>query len=204
MTPPHEMDVRERLLIAAKKLFARYGYDGTSVRQICEEAGANVALVSYHFGGKEKVFEEVLRTFLPVYRIAELDAVMNDPPEGIVLVITEVLRLGHKDPDLRLLLQIEIATRSPRLPVMQQVVMPFWHNVRRLLQQGKEQGHFRFESLDQALIMVIGTLFIHAKTHFFEPIMEEYPFQFERLVRETCRFVLAGLRYEGEMPAIHC
>ena len=45
-----------RILLAAKKLFAKQGFDGTSVRQICEEAGANVALVSYYFGGKEKVF----------------------------------------------------------------------------------------------------------------------------------------------------
>ncbi|WP_027093923.1 TetR family transcriptional regulator [Cohnella thermotolerans] len=30
--------------MAAKKLFSRQGFDGTTIRQICEEANANVAL----------------------------------------------------------------------------------------------------------------------------------------------------------------
>ena len=51
-----ELDMKMKILLAAKKLFAKHGYDATSVRQICEEAGANVALVSYYFGGKESVF----------------------------------------------------------------------------------------------------------------------------------------------------
>ncbi|MFC4768110.1 TetR family transcriptional regulator [Effusibacillus consociatus] len=60
-----QQDVKMRILLAAKKLFAKQGFDGTSVRQICEEAGANVALVSYHFGGKENVFHALFDTFFP-------------------------------------------------------------------------------------------------------------------------------------------
>src|SRR5690606_12967266 len=75
MSRLHEQDAdaKQRILHAAKRLFATQGFDGTTVRQICEEASANVALVSYYFGGKEKVFEEVLRTFVPVGRVDELE-----------------------------------------------------------------------------------------------------------------------------------
>ena len=51
---------KEKLLDAAEKLFARKGYHGTSLRQITREAGVDLALVNYHFGGKEKLFEAVL------------------------------------------------------------------------------------------------------------------------------------------------
>jgi AcrR family transcriptional regulator len=44
---------RQRLIEAAGALFAERGFDGTTVRAICHEAGTNVAAVNYHFGGKD-------------------------------------------------------------------------------------------------------------------------------------------------------
>ena len=47
---------KERILDAAERLFARHGFYGVSVRDITEAAGVDVALVSYHFGGKRELF----------------------------------------------------------------------------------------------------------------------------------------------------
>ncbi len=195
MSRLHEQDAdaKQRILYAAKRLFATQGFDGTTVRQICEEASANVALVSYYFGGKEKVFEEVLRTFVPVGRVDELEDALRDPVEGVKLFLTEVLRLGFVDPQIRSILYIEIAMRSPRLSIVQANMLPLFEGLRTLLKRGRELGSFRFEDLDQTLLMVIGTLFIHSSSHYFEPIIPSFPFEFESLARETCRFVLAGL-----------
>jgi AcrR family transcriptional regulator len=54
-------DTRERLLDAAEKLFCQKGFGGTSIRDITAEAGCNIAAVNYHFGGKEKLYEEMFR-----------------------------------------------------------------------------------------------------------------------------------------------
>jgi TetR/AcrR family transcriptional regulator len=51
---------RGALLAAAKKLFARQGYDGVSVKEIAGEANLNVSLVSYYFKGKENLYHECL------------------------------------------------------------------------------------------------------------------------------------------------
>jgi AcrR family transcriptional regulator len=58
---------RERILDAAETLFAAQGH-GASVRQITAEAGCNLAAVSYHFGGKERLYEEVFRRRLEPLR----------------------------------------------------------------------------------------------------------------------------------------
>lgn len=50
---------RSRILDAAEGLFAVHGFDGTSVRAICNAAGANVAAVHYYFQGKDGVAEAV-------------------------------------------------------------------------------------------------------------------------------------------------
>jgi AcrR family transcriptional regulator len=51
---------KEKLLDAAEKLFARQGFHGTSLREITGEAGVDLALVNYHFGGKKPLFAAVL------------------------------------------------------------------------------------------------------------------------------------------------
>lgn len=51
---------RERILEAAGPLFADKGFEGATVRDICEGADANIASVNYHFGGKSKLYIEVV------------------------------------------------------------------------------------------------------------------------------------------------
>lgn len=47
------------IMQTAEKLFAVTGFSGTSVRDIAQEAGVNVAMISYYFGSKEKLMEAV-------------------------------------------------------------------------------------------------------------------------------------------------
>ena len=54
-------DCRERILEAAGEIFAECGFRGATVRRICERARVNVAAINYYFGGKEKLYSEVLR-----------------------------------------------------------------------------------------------------------------------------------------------
>jgi AcrR family transcriptional regulator len=54
-------ETRERLLDVAAHLFAERGFDNVTVRDICQQAHANVAAINYHFGGKSGLYDEVLR-----------------------------------------------------------------------------------------------------------------------------------------------
>ena len=52
---------KERILDTAESLFMEHGFEATGLRHITTEAGVNLAAVHYHFGGKEELFEAVLR-----------------------------------------------------------------------------------------------------------------------------------------------
>ena len=46
-----------QILSHAEALFAEKGFEGTTVRDIAERAGINLAMISYYFGSKEKLLE---------------------------------------------------------------------------------------------------------------------------------------------------
>jgi AcrR family transcriptional regulator len=50
-------DKQLQIISTAETLFASQGFEGTSVRDIAEAAGINIAMISYYFGSKEKLLE---------------------------------------------------------------------------------------------------------------------------------------------------
>jgi AcrR family transcriptional regulator len=77
---------KERILDAAESLFARHGFYGISIRDITEAAGVDVALVSYHFGGKRELFAAVFQRraeLLNPERLAMLEEVRRAALPGV-------------------------------------------------------------------------------------------------------------------------
>lgn len=54
------IDKRDYILDVAERLFAEQGFEAISVREISKAADINIAMVSYYFGSKEKLYEEVI------------------------------------------------------------------------------------------------------------------------------------------------
>jgi AcrR family transcriptional regulator len=99
---------RERILREAERVFAGFGYDGASLRQIAEAAGVPVALVSYHFGSKDRLFRAVFDRRAPAIveqRLAGLAIAMSEADldrrlELIVkALVMPMLRLRARDND---------------------------------------------------------------------------------------------------------
>jgi AcrR family transcriptional regulator len=53
-------DTRTKIMQVAFELFGRYGFEGTSVRQIAQKSGVNLAAVNYHFTSKELLYWEIM------------------------------------------------------------------------------------------------------------------------------------------------
>lgn len=53
----HTRDTHDRLIQAAKTLFAEKGFDGTTVKDLAKAAQVNVSLVSYHLAAKKGFIE---------------------------------------------------------------------------------------------------------------------------------------------------
>lgn len=73
-------DTADRIRTVATRLFAERGYEGTSVRAICTEAECNVNGVSYHFGGKQALYQDIIGR-LGGDRLDSAQRLLGDPPD---------------------------------------------------------------------------------------------------------------------------
>jgi AcrR family transcriptional regulator len=76
-----DVNTKEALLAAAIQVFADKGFDAATVRDICGRAGANVAAVNYHYGGKDALYVSVLEEIFPKDSHDAADWAASRPPE---------------------------------------------------------------------------------------------------------------------------
>ena len=54
-------DTKKRIIETAGNIFAESGFQNTTVREICKQAGVNIAAINYHFGDKKGLYLAVIK-----------------------------------------------------------------------------------------------------------------------------------------------
>jgi AcrR family transcriptional regulator len=132
---------RVRLLNSAAEVFAEYGYEDATVRQICERVGANIALVNYYFGNKLELYTEVLRFSLQpgCDRVrVELPAGNVEPAAALRLLVGAMIERAFETGDranlrFRLMLNEFVRPSAATARVVQVVMRPVYDRLREIV-----------------------------------------------------------------------
>ena len=127
-----DRETRDGLLEAAARLFASRGFTQVTVRDICREAGANVAAVNYHFGDKLGLYREVLhaagtamRSTLEAARAAGRDGDAEARLRAYIHVYLERVVGSAHDSWIHRLLWRELVDPTPALDlIVQHAIRP--------------------------------------------------------------------------------
>lgn len=79
--PRGASDTRERILVSARELFARNGFDKTSIRAVAAAANVDSALVHHYYGTKEQLFTAAIR--IPIDPMTILGPLRETPVEEL-------------------------------------------------------------------------------------------------------------------------
>src|SRR5690606_40327253 len=98
----HRDGTRDALIAAGRALYVRHGYDVASVRAITARAGVNLGAITYHFGSKRALYDEVVRRCLEplVERVLALAYGGGAPPDRIEAVVRAFVEYLHANPDM--------------------------------------------------------------------------------------------------------
>lgn len=156
-------DKQIHILEVAERLFATYGFEGTSVRDISKEAEVNIAMISYYFGSKEKLLEAVfmmrgheikqqIESMIQNQTLSPLDKIFQ-------LIDSYVDRMMRRQNFHKLVVREQMLMKeSATLSFIYDLKRRNQELIRSLIKEGQEKGTFK-KNIDIPLMMItlIGT-----------------------------------------------
>lgn len=162
---------KQRILDAAERLFGEKGFDLVSLRDITDEADVTLALASYHFGTKQKLFEDVVARRAKMLcdkrkaRLSELgdEHTVRDLLEAFIAPLFELLESGDSEWKSYTVLLSRLADGDRWLDILErhfdQTAMLFQNRLKELMPRVPS------EHLARGFTMVIQLMLVTASSH---------------------------------------
>ncbi len=183
-----------KILETAEKLFAVKGFEGTTVRDIAEQANVNLAMISYYFGSKEKLMENLFehRTGYIKMRVENLlkNASLS-PMEKVELLIDEHIERAVTNQKFHKIMVCEqVVNKNPAIiKVLSQIKIRNAQIIGSLIKDGQKKGAFK-KNVD--VVMLLGTMvgtvsqMLINKSYYkeFNQLQKNNDKQFEELIKK--------------------
>src|SRR3954467_7415202 len=108
---------QKQIISTAERLFSTKGFDGTSVRDIADEAGVNIAMISYYFGSKEKLMEALFEQRTTNIKV-KVESLLNDdkttPFEKVELLAEDfITKIINKKQFFKIMMCEQVINKNP-------------------------------------------------------------------------------------------
>jgi AcrR family transcriptional regulator len=170
---------RLQIMQAAYALFLEKGFNGTSIRQIADQAGIALGGIYNHFASKEEIFAAVFVERHPYLEVLPfLDAAYGDDIETILRDITQrIIAVLAERPDFLNLMFIEmIEFKGAHLPLLAEKAFPRLQNFIARITSLEGRDHLRPLPLAIILRAFLGFFISYAVS---ERIIGQLPAEFQ-------------------------
>lgn len=187
------------LLRAAQSAFARYGFEGASLRAIAAEANVDPALVAHHFGSKEGLWEAVIdrlaNSLVPL--IAELRRLQNQGQSPIRTRLKEALRqlvdATCEEPEFGMFLARIGAEEGDKLDLLiKKLLRPYQNAFQPLLVEAMRREVIAKQPIEVLYFMLLNSV---TMTISYRHILQKFGKRFrelDQLKRDMTRCVMSA------------
>jgi TetR/AcrR family transcriptional regulator len=156
----------ERILVAARKVFAEKGYSGAHVDDIAVRAGVNKATIYYQIGDKDTLYANVIHQVIgnAAQGIANAVGKVDHPEEKLRVYINCIAANVDKNPELPPIMMREIAADGAHLPrVVAEDIASVMVILAGILEEGRKKGIFVKVGPFLIHMMIVGTILFYKK-----------------------------------------
>ncbi|MCC8405597.1 TetR family transcriptional regulator [Paraburkholderia sp. MMS20-SJTN17] len=202
-------ETRDKILRAATKVFARYGYDGGSVDKISKLAKSYDRMIYYYYGSKEGLFIAVLEDIYRRMDEAEIRVVADpsDPVEALNSVIRFKLRYYWRNPEFMTLLNSENLHRGRHVSKLERKGEYSSHTIQiieKVLASGAEQGLFRKDlNARDMFLLIASTAYFYTSNRYTLSVFLGEDLDAEEAVHHWEEFVIDSVQrvVRADVPA---
>jgi AcrR family transcriptional regulator len=141
-------ETRARILGVSRDLFARSGYQGAGVAEICETAGVSKGAFYHHFASKQAVLETIIHDWLtglePAFDLWRED---SRPAPAVLQSAAAAARPAFSGTDLSRRLLLELWSQAARDPDLASVAgapyQRYRDGLKAILSRGVREGSLR-------------------------------------------------------------
>lgn len=154
----------EKILTAARKTFAEYGYSGTHVDEIAQRAGVNKASLYYQIGDKDTLYANVIHQVLGniAQGIAQAVAKADSPEEKLKAYILFIADAVDKNPEIPPIMMREVASGGANLPrVVVEDIASVLTILTGILEEGRKNGIFTEVVPFLIHMMILGSILFY-------------------------------------------
>jgi AcrR family transcriptional regulator len=166
---------KDKILIAAQELFARYGYAGTTMKMVAEHAGVASGLVFHYFDSKESLFmaagSELVDTMIHFLRGKIAEAQNGCEALGTFVKAYLDFTVEHEKTFPTIIRCSPFSDDNPDLD-RQKIAAKFrglTDIVEEILRRGIEDGSIRDLPVTQTAFMVYANIVGAVRTRFLTP-----------------------------------
>jgi len=156
------IDKKEQLLDAAEELFSEHGFEGTTTRMLAKESGMNIAMVSYYFGSKEKLFEALVESRAGALRdkLITINEREIDAWEKIELIIDYYVDKIFSNRCFHRILHREMTLQQrPELNEnISKILAKNRNEVIKIIKEGQKNGDFKQVDAEYTMASLVGTI----------------------------------------------
>ncbi len=153
-----------QIINSAEQLFSAKGFDASSVRDIAENAGVNIAMISYYFGSKEKLMEALFQQRTGFFNL-RLETLLQDEKKTTwqkleILIDEHIERVMHNQLFHKIMICEQIINKNPVIiGVVNQLKKRNTELFGELIKEGQKTGIFK-KKIDLVLIFntILGTV----------------------------------------------
>jgi len=205
-----DSSTEERILEVAGELFSENGFRGATIRKICDRARVNLSAIKYHFGGKEKLYSEVLnhwhefaiQKYPPLLGVSDNASPEKQLRAFILSLLFRILDKGKPAWSGRLLAREMAEPTGVFDRLVEENVRPL-HALLASIARKIVKNSVSEETIRLCCLSIIGQCLYYYNARYIGQIFQRdmsTPDEIERIADHITRFSLRGLRHYSRKP----